>query len=142
MITEETNLIGYAADGANVMMGKNPSVNVLLKNDLPHLFTMKCICHSFELCALSKYAGEKIPRLSNPFSKLYLQFLNYILPVFNNLNKLMQSEEMQVHSMRSNVEKVLKNILRNYMQNAYVNSTDIANIEYKNPRFYLSIESI
>lgn len=56
----KSNLIGYAADGANVMMGNNHSVNVLLKKDLPHLFFMKCICHSFALCA--SYAGEKIPQ--------------------------------------------------------------------------------
>lgn len=56
----KSNLIGYAADGANVMMGNNHSVNVLLKKDLPHLFSMKCICHACSLCA--SYAGEKIPR--------------------------------------------------------------------------------
>ncbi|CAK1578832.1 unnamed protein product [Parnassius mnemosyne] len=42
------------------MFGDKHSLVTLFKNDIPHLFTMKCICHSFNLCA--SYACEKLPR--------------------------------------------------------------------------------
>jgi len=37
-ISYKTNLIGFAADGANAMMGKNHSLQSLLKNDNNELF--------------------------------------------------------------------------------------------------------
>lgn len=47
------------ADGANNMTGKNHSVAALLKKDCPYLVVLKCICHSFALCA--SYACEFLP---------------------------------------------------------------------------------
>lgn len=35
-------------------------------------------------------------RLSDPFSKLSLHFIDFILPILNNLSKLMQSKEPQL----------------------------------------------
>lgn len=45
------NLVGFAADGASVMMGSRHSVMALLKKEIPSLFVLKCTCHSFHLCA-------------------------------------------------------------------------------------------
>lgn len=58
-IPYKQNLIGFASDGANVMFGKHNSVMALLKKDIPGLYVMKCICHSFHLCA--SYACHKLP---------------------------------------------------------------------------------
>ena len=44
-------MIGFGADGANSMLGARNSLSTLLKKDMPTLFVMKCICHSFALCA-------------------------------------------------------------------------------------------
>nr|XP_018900024.1 PREDICTED: uncharacterized protein LOC109032383 [Bemisia tabaci] len=43
------NLIGFGADGCNVMHGCHHSVKTLLMKDCPFLFTSTCICHSFAL---------------------------------------------------------------------------------------------
>lgn len=59
-IPYKANLIVFASDGANVMMGANHSLMTLLKKDIRSLFVMKCICHSFHLCA--SHACEKLPR--------------------------------------------------------------------------------
>ncbi|XP_026465882.1 uncharacterized protein LOC113369316 [Ctenocephalides felis] len=59
-IPYKKNLLGFASDGANFMFGANNSLVTYLKNDIPNLFTMKCICHSFALCA--SHACEKLPR--------------------------------------------------------------------------------
>ncbi|CAH1104675.1 unnamed protein product [Psylliodes chrysocephalus] len=55
----ETNLIGFAADGANNMMGAHNSLASRLREKCPNLFMMKCVCHSFHLYA--SYACEKLP---------------------------------------------------------------------------------
>lgn len=54
------NIIGYASDTTNVMFGQHHSVVSLLKEKIPFLFTMKCLCHSAHLCA--SHACEKLPR--------------------------------------------------------------------------------
>jgi len=160
-------MIAFASDGAHAIMGHNHSLKTLLINDIPHLFVMKCVCHSLALCAshacaslpngpeklvrniylymqysfkrqsqfkdfqvflnlkpykllqpaqtrwlslqsaikrvLEQYealilyfrveqydgintASEIYENLMNPVNKLYLEFLEYVLPIFNNLN--------------------------------------------------------
>ena len=54
------NIIGYASDTTNVMFGEHHSVVRLLKDRIPNLFVMKCLCHSAHLCA--SHACEKLPR--------------------------------------------------------------------------------
>lgn len=44
-----TNLVGIGTDNANVMIGKNKSVHVALKKDVPDLVLVKCVCHSLQL---------------------------------------------------------------------------------------------
>lgn len=43
-IPYKENMIAFAADCANSMVG---ALSSRLKNDIPNLFIMKCICHSF-----------------------------------------------------------------------------------------------
>ncbi|XP_031348207.1 uncharacterized protein LOC116174429 [Photinus pyralis] len=184
------------------MMGGNHSVMKLLKNDIPNLFVMKCICHSFHLCA-SK-ACEKIPRfvedltrdvynyfgsspkrsaelkqfqmfcnvkmhkilhpsqtrwlsvhfvivrileqygalqlfftdavnqndviaaenilqkLRDPTTKLFLQFLEFVLPYFNNLNREMQSENPKLHLLYKNITTILRTLFDCFIKNPVV----------------------
>lgn len=59
-IPYKDNRIGFAANGANSMLGAHHSLSSLLQADIPHVFVMKCICHSYVLCAL--YAYLKLPQ--------------------------------------------------------------------------------
>lgn len=54
------NIIGFASDGAAVMIGSENSFKSRLEKDTDVLFTMQCICHSAALIA-SK-ACQKLPR--------------------------------------------------------------------------------
>jgi len=72
-IPYKDNMIGFASDGANVMFGEKHSVCVLFSQEIPYLFKMKCICHSFHLCA--SYACEKLPRGVEDFAR---NVYNYI----------------------------------------------------------------
>lgn len=51
-------------------------------------------------CLLYKTILEK---LSDPSTKLYLEFLEYMLPFFTNLNKEVQSEETRIHLLHEKV---------------------------------------
>lgn len=53
-------MIGFGADGANSMLGARNSLSTLLKKDIPTLFVVMCICHSFALCA--SYACATLPK--------------------------------------------------------------------------------
>jgi len=46
------NLAGFASYGANVMFGNKHSVKSLSEEDVPHLFVIKCLCHSLALCGI------------------------------------------------------------------------------------------
>ncbi|XP_053949416.1 uncharacterized protein LOC128857695 [Anastrepha ludens] len=70
-----TNLIGFAADNASVMMGQINGVQRLLKDINPHLYVIGCICHSMHLC--SSKAAKAIPsKIENLVRDIYL-FFNY-----------------------------------------------------------------
>lgn len=46
------NIIGYSSDTTNVMFGQHHSVVSLLKNRLPHIVVIKCLCHTAHLVRL------------------------------------------------------------------------------------------
>lgn len=54
-----SNMIGFAADNASVMMGATGGVRALFLEKNPNIFVLGCICHSFALC--SEAACEMIP---------------------------------------------------------------------------------
>lgn len=215
-IPYKENMIGFAADGANVMMGANNSVMVLLKRDIPHLFVMKCICHSYHLVA--SYACEKLPRfvedfvrdlynyfssspkrvaaykdfqtfcnvkmhrllhpsqtrwlsvhaavkrvleqysalrlffidatqnndllaaenilqkMNDPVTRLFLQFLDFALQLFNNLNREMQAEQPRIHVLYAEITKTVRTLFDCFLKREYILSTSIENIDFENPR--------
>ena len=59
------NIVGYASDGASVMMGCNNSFRTRLESVNPNIFVMKCICHSAHLAASN--ACTKLPRQAEEF---------------------------------------------------------------------------
>ncbi|KAJ2943633.1 hypothetical protein O0L34_g4456 [Tuta absoluta] len=218
------NMIGFAADGASTMMGQHNSLASRFLADIPNLFVMKCICHTFHLCA--SYACAKLARepeglvrdiynyfnnspkragilkefqefldlkphkilhpcqtrwlslrpavtrlleqyealklyftehsftdrlqtsdnilcmLKNPYNKIYLEFLEYALEIFNNMNRLMQSQRPEVHKLHENMKTAFRTLLDNYIDSSYLMSTELQEVQIDNPRRYLPIEQI
>ena len=54
------NLLGFASDGVNAMLGCHNSVKTRLVAKQPNLFVMHCICHVAALCA-SHACSDAIP---------------------------------------------------------------------------------
>jgi len=67
-------MIGYASNGANVMMGANNSVATRFINYIPNIFILKCICHSFHLSAA--YTCTKLPFWVEATARDIYNFLN------------------------------------------------------------------
>lgn len=122
-IPYKSNLIGFASDGANVMMGAHHSLMVLLKNDVPSLYVMKCICHSFHLCA--SYACHKLPRFvedvtrdiynyfgSSPKKQIELQDFQKFCNV--KIHKILHPSQTRWLSVHMVVSRILKhyNVLK------------------------------
>ena len=53
------NCVGYASDGASVMVGEHDSVWTRIAAVSPQCIKMTCICHSLSLCVM--HAFEKLP---------------------------------------------------------------------------------
>lgn len=77
------NLIGIGTDGASNLCGKNKSLFTLLKEIIPHLQLIKCVCHSLNICASN--ACDELPssleflvrEIRNWFSHSSLRQLRY-----------------------------------------------------------------
>lgn len=223
-IPYKENLIGFASDGTSVMAGQNNSVMTRLKAENKFIFLMKCICHSFNLCA--NYACKKLPRwvedlardvhnyiagspkrtafyqefqkftetvahkflrpvqtrwlslesvvlrlleqydalklyfvdavvndmllaaetilqkLNDPLLKPFLHFLKFILPIFNNLNREMQSTSPQIYHLRTKILGVYKIILECFIRRDLILNCAIEKIDYKNVHNFLKLEDI
>lgn len=223
-IPYQTNLIGFDADGANAMMGKNHSSQSLLKNDVPELLVMKYVCHSLALCAeygcgklpdevemlirniynfnfnhsykrqhefkefqeflnvkphkllqlsctrwlsllmvvkrvleqyvpLKLYSGLQMAdginnsqticeSLNNPIYKMYLEFLEFILPTLVNFNLEFQSATPKVYLLHSRLIDAHIFILQCYIKPEVLLHTEVEKLQYRNPINFLPNDEI
>lgn len=181
----------------------------LLSSDIDDLFLMKCICHSFHLCA--SYACKKLPNyiedfarrifnyfhcsprhrndfkefqefcqlkpykllqpnqtrwlslpkvvdrlldalklyfskaatydaiqfavnihtmLENPCIKLYLDFLQFVLPIFHDMNCKMQCEKPKIHLLYDRIRSLYLQLLSCYINKKYLDTTAETEIQY------------
>ncbi|KAF0748165.1 E3 SUMO-protein ligase KIAA1586-like, partial [Aphis craccivora] len=97
-IAYKTNMVGFASDGANTMFGSHHSVKTLLQNDFPHLFVMKCICHSLALCA--SYASSILPYAT--------ELKEFQVFVELKPHKLLQPSQTRLLSLHLCVKRILE----------------------------------
>ncbi|XP_047739955.1 uncharacterized protein LOC125178996 [Hyalella azteca] len=62
-----SNIIGFGSDNCSTMMGNKSGFQTLLKEDIPSVFVMGCVCHSFALCA--SHAVKMLPSYLESFLK-------------------------------------------------------------------------
>jgi hypothetical protein len=211
-ILYQKNMVGFASDGATVMMGRHHSVSQEFRKSVPNLFIFRCICHSMDLAA-SK-ASRKLPsfleetlldifyylkystkrqlavaslqkllnvpehkylqlhkvrwlslgavvnrtleqfdvlrtffenerkngsnkekatrifsNLENPYTRLYYEFLSFILKLVCKKNLEFQCESLKIHVL---YEKMFfKTVVAMYLKDEYVDQTDKEFIEFK-----------
>jgi hypothetical protein len=82
-------------------------------------------------------------KMHDVFSKLYLQFLDFILPYMTDHNKEMQLKTPKIHILYSRVECVYKTIREMFTKKEYLQKTlPLSNIDYKNPHNIRLVEDI
>ncbi|KAK2715917.1 hypothetical protein QYM36_010478 [Artemia franciscana] len=70
-----------------------------------------------EFKAIKSASAEKVLKMmENVYTKLYLQFLGFILPQVNKLNILFQAEGVRLHCLCNEVSTVFGTILRNLLR--------------------------
>ncbi|KAL0881616.1 hypothetical protein ABMA27_001442 [Loxostege sticticalis] len=90
----------------------------------------------------SKITEDIIGVLDNKLTKIYLEFMSYVLEQFNDFNRLFQSEKPLLHQLKPETDKLIKTIASNYIEFNYCKTTDAYKIEYANPRFFVPLEKI
>ena len=70
-----TNIIGYAADGANTMMGCNSGVKTRMEAANPSIFVMRCTCHSAHLAA--SYVCATLPNETEGFVREVFTYFSH-----------------------------------------------------------------
>ncbi|XP_074035368.1 uncharacterized protein [Leptinotarsa decemlineata] len=136
-IPYKQNMIGFAADGANTMFGPHHSLSTLFATEIPNLFLMKCICHSFHLCA--SYACKTLPRGVEDFARdvyNYIQnspkrmgdYEEFQCFVAVKPHKLLHQAQTRWLSLLPVVKRLLEQLpaLQLYFQNAVLNDRLLA----------------
>lgn len=109
------NIIGFGSDNCSTMMGNKSGFQALLKKDVPSLFVMGCVCHSFALCAshavkvLPSYLEIFIKNISSYFSRSSKRIKDFTLmqDVTNTENHKIPKLAQTRWLSRGNVVKVI-----------------------------------
>lgn len=62
-----SNIVGFAADNCSTVMGSVVGFQAQLQREVPHVFVLGCVCHSFALCANT--ASKHLPSWLEAFIK-------------------------------------------------------------------------
>ena len=111
------NLIGFAADTTNSMMGDKRSVSSFLNNYFSGITIFKCICHSIHLCASE--AAKELPRSSeelirNIYSHFSMsakrsnEFANYQVLADVRPHKLLHPSQTRWLSLNKAVQRLVE----------------------------------
>lgn len=76
----------------------------------------------------------------NGIHQLYFYFLKYILRLINNVNKLFQSESVQIQNVYSELSRLLKTVLTNFVKEEYVDNFEIQS--FNNEDIFLSKDEV
>ena len=100
-----TNIIGFAADNCATMMGSTGGFQAQLRKEIPHLFVLGCVCHSFALCANA--ASNRLPSWLEAFIKNVCFY-------FSRSSKRIDQFELFQHAVRAQKTQIIKAV-RNAM---------------------------
>ena len=96
VINWKDGLVGFGADGASVMMGRQNGVLKKIKDDVPHLIEMHCVAHKLELAILDAFKDESIlTELKDLLQRIYKHY-HYSPKALRELNELAQVLELSV----------------------------------------------
>lgn len=86
---------------------------------------------------IDNHAKNIYKKLCDPTYILYLKFLEFVLPIFTNLNLEFQSQKPKIHNIYTKMSAAYKTLLDCYIKPDYLKVTDISQIQYRNPNNFL-----
>ena len=91
-----SNIVGFASDNCATMIGAQSGFQARLKKEIPSLFVLGCVCHSFALCANA--ATRRLPSWLEAFVKNVCFYFSRSSK--RNVQFRLIQEVVQVHSHR------------------------------------------
>ena len=91
-----SNIVGFASDNCATMIGAQSGFQARLKKEIPSLFVLGCVCHSFALCANA--ATRRLPSWLEAFVKNV--FFYFSRSSKRNVQFRLIQEVVKVHSHR------------------------------------------
>jgi hypothetical protein len=80
--------------------------------------------------------------LQNPITKIYLEFLQYALKMFNDFNTQFQSEIPLLHTLKQEIQELIRNCANNFMEGDYVDEMDPLKLVPYNTEQYLPLHEV
>lgn len=93
-------LIGFGSDGASVMTGKRQGVATRFKEKYPHLISIHCMAHRFNL--VTSQASKDIPFIKDDFEKTFKDLYYFFNKSANRtaelkeIQKVLDSEQLKI----------------------------------------------
>ena len=92
-----TNIIGFGSDNCSAMMGSKNGFQKLLKDDLPSVFVMGCVCHSLALCA--SHAVKLLPSYLETFLKNLTSYFSRSSKRQRDFSLIQEAVELPCHKV-------------------------------------------
>ncbi|XP_068210356.1 E3 SUMO-protein ligase KIAA1586-like [Palaemon carinicauda] len=127
-------MVGIGTDNASVMVGINNGVYKKLKEDIPALVHIRCVCHSVQL-SVSHASKETVPR--------NLEFLS-VLSEVQRVNKIFESNDCDPAKLLDDLTLLIENLVKRVILPANWHRIDpfTCNLEeYIVPKLYLGYET-
>lgn len=78
----------------------------------------------------------------NPFIKAYLEFLNFILPLFNEFNCLFQSEKTLFPIIIKESKRFIRQLCGKFVKAEFLDDESLFSTNFFNPRYLLPVDEI
>lgn len=91
----------------------------------------------------SRTTEDMLSTMKNKFTRIYLEFMSYVLGILNNFNTLFQTESPLLHRLKPETESLLKTLCSNYIKISVVKNTkNIFQINHENPHSFVEHENM
>lgn len=110
----------------------------ILEQYIPLTEYFKVLCFEHEDPSITN--NQILETLNNKFTKIYLEFMSYVLNILNNFNTMFQSETPLLYELKSEVEILMINLCRNFIEKKI--DKNIFKFDFKNPRNFVPLDKI
>ncbi|XP_029651387.1 uncharacterized protein LOC115224669 [Octopus sinensis] len=110
-----SNILGFASDNYSTLMGNESGFQKLLRNDIPTVFTIGCVCHSSALC--SNHAVKVSPSYLESFLKGLTSYFSRSSKHQNDFNMIQSvagTKENKISKLSQTSENVINVIIEQW----------------------------